>query len=265
MKQLKDKIVNLENIEQSLESLTALNLLLFIDKDFEMMIQKIMTNDYEDLSDQNWNWVVLVLSMIDSHLEMTKYGKMLKAHVVYAFEHIEEPEDFKLVKYNGNVLEVGTKGTIKMCGVKLSQRVLGNGYVLVNIPGSRSFDYVHKIVCKAFFGKRQKDEVVDHKNGVKFCNFVENLHYVSKRENYDNRQFAPDCKMKKSHFGEMIICESKTDDRRFAFNSVREASRQLDIPAYAIYRVLDPDDWPKSAHGFKFSTMKKDTFNKNFK
>lgn len=38
MKQLKDKIVNLENIEQSLESLTALNLLLFIDKDFEMMI-----------------------------------------------------------------------------------------------------------------------------------------------------------------------------------------------------------------------------------
>lgn len=71
--------------------------------------------------------------------------------------------------------------------------------------------------------------------------------------------------MKKSHFGEMIICESKTDDRRYAFNSVREASIALNIPTHQIYRVLDPDDWPKSAHGFRFSVMRKDEFNKNFK
>lgn len=271
-KQLKDKIVDLDYIDPTneqmcaIEALAALNLLVYLDSDFEQKVTKILTNDYDDISDLDWNWVALVLSLIDKHLVMSKFGKMVKSHVFYAFEHLRDQEEFKTLKYNGNVLEVGTKGTIKMGGKKIQQRDLGNGYLVVNLPGSKSIDYVHKIVCQAFYGRRRTaNKVIDHINGVTWCNFAENLHYVTRKENYANRPFAPKRRIFRTHSEEMIICEAKKDNRRYAFKTVKEASEKLKIPAYQIYRVLNPDDWPKSAHGFKFSTLKIDTFNKNFK
>ena len=271
-KQLKDKIVDIDYIDyyvtdqsNTLKTLVALNLLVYLDSDFEQKVDKILTNDYDDLSDLDWNWIALVLQLIDSNLTMTKYGKMLKSHVLYAFEHIRDKEEFKTIKYNGNVLEVGTKGTIKIGNTKLKQRVLGNGYLLVKIPGSKSIDYVHKLVAKAYFGARKRNKVIDHKNGITWCNFAENLHYVTRKENYANRPFAPKQRIFRTHSDEMIVCEAKKDNRKFTFKTVKEASEKLKIPAYQIYRVLNPDDWPKSAHGFKFSTIKKDPIFKNFK
>jgi hypothetical protein len=85
--------------------------------------------------------------LLDSHLVMTKFGKMLKSHVFYVFEHLRDQEEFKTIKYNGNILEVGTKGTIKMGGKKIQQSVFGNGYLVADIPSSKTIDYVHKIVC----------------------------------------------------------------------------------------------------------------------
>lgn len=67
-KQLKDKIVDMDYIDyyvtdqfDTLKTLVALNLLVYLDSDFEQKVDKILTNDYDDLSDLDWNWIALVL------------------------------------------------------------------------------------------------------------------------------------------------------------------------------------------------------------
>lgn len=67
-KQLKDKIVDTDYIDyyvtdqfDTLKTLVALNLLVYLDSDFEQKVDKILTNDYDDLSDLDWNWIALVL------------------------------------------------------------------------------------------------------------------------------------------------------------------------------------------------------------
>lgn len=67
-KQLKDKIVDIDYIDyyvtdqsNTLKTLVALNLLVYLDSDFEQKVDKILTNDYDDLSDLDWNWIALVL------------------------------------------------------------------------------------------------------------------------------------------------------------------------------------------------------------
>lgn len=44
-------------------------------------------------------------------------------------------------------------------------------------------ELVHAIVAESFIGKRQKGFQINHKNGIKTDNRVENLEYVSPKEN----------------------------------------------------------------------------------
>lgn len=63
------------------------------------------------------------------------------------------------------------------------------GYQTYNmtIDGKNVTKPVHRLVTEAFFGKRQEGMCVNHKNGNKKDNHIENLEYVTYHENSMHR------------------------------------------------------------------------------
>jgi len=54
------------------------------------------------------------------------------------------------------------------------------GYLMVNVPSRRS---LHSVVAEAFIGPRPHGYDINHKNGIKTDNRVENLEYCSRSDN----------------------------------------------------------------------------------
>lgn len=67
----------------------------------------------------------------------------------------------------------------------LKSHVNGNGYLFVTLRknGKHAAINIHKLVSKEFIGKIPSGLVVNHKNGIKTDNRVENLEYCSKSRN----------------------------------------------------------------------------------
>lgn len=64
----------------------------------------------------------------------------------------------------------------------LAANVRCRGYHTVQLSGRRRFS-VHRLVCLAFIGPRPPGLDINHKNGIKTDNRLENLEYCTKSEN----------------------------------------------------------------------------------
>lgn len=92
--------------------------------------------------------------------------------------------------YEG-VYEVSNVGDVRRCdGYHTRKRALKaapnhHGYLNVSLSRNckgRTF-FVHKLVCEAFIGPRPDGMTINHKNGQKGDNRLENLEYVTHAEN----------------------------------------------------------------------------------
>ena len=75
----------------------------------------------------------------------------------------------------------------------LKQKINRDGYCCINLyakNGKMKKEYVHRLVALAFIDNSNNFPVVNHLNGIKTDNRVENLEWTTKRENtkhaYDN-------------------------------------------------------------------------------
>lgn len=65
----------------------------------------------------------------------------------------------------------------------------------VSINGGFVYESLHRLVCMAFNGMPENDKMeVDHKNCIKYCNYEDNLEWVTSSENklravYNNRHY----------------------------------------------------------------------------
>ena len=76
--------------------------------------------------------------------------------------------------YNGHYF-ISSEGQVKNRYNKILKPWLRNGYYTV---------YIHRLVAEYFLGKPEKDDYqVNHKDGNKLNNFVENLEWCSRIEN----------------------------------------------------------------------------------
>lgn len=95
------------------------------------------------------------------------------------------------------VYEVSDAGNVRLrtntrrnkAGHLLKQTVATNGYLAVSLATDGSFrrKYVHRLVAEAFLGPSLGREV-NHKNGDKADNRVENLEWVTHAQNQEHAQ-----------------------------------------------------------------------------
>ena len=68
---------------------------------------------------------------------------------------------------------------------KTKKTKMNNGYYCVSLSKSGKIEqkYVHRLVAEAFIDNTENKETVNHKNGKKICNCVDNLEWMTQEEN----------------------------------------------------------------------------------
>ena len=105
--------------------------------------------------------------------------------------NVQQAEVWK--QYLDTQYEVSNLGNVRNKNTKavLSQEDTGNGYLYVGLQmpdGSYKKARVHRLVAITFleFERTEERNEVDHINGVKTDNYVENLRWCTHKENMNN-------------------------------------------------------------------------------
>lgn len=106
---------------------------------------------------------------------------------------------------------------------------LGCGYLQVNLSGIRIPQLVHRLVAEAFLPNPENKPTVDHINGNRLDNRVENLRWATQKENNNNPNTKYKC-VYSSNFRVWTDIQGfnpKTNHRTPVFKSLREASNWI--------------------------------------
>lgn len=134
--------------------------------------------------------------------------------------------------------EYQTTKTLK--GKTLKNKVMPNGYLISRLPSGDI--YTHRLVAREFIGDIDNMEI-NHIDGCKSNNSVDNLEIVTRTENQDH---AYDSGLNQ-HFDKSIPV--MVNGRKYV--SLGEASRAENIPKGVLYeRLRNPN--PKTSGNFKY-------------
>lgn len=123
---------------------------------------------------------------------------------------------------------------------KLKPNTDGSGYLFVRID--KDIKKVHRLVAETFISNPENKPEVNHKNGIKTDNRMENLEWVSHSENNKHKYRVLGYKAsnpmkgkfgKDNHLSKNVI---QTQDGKFIafYNGIREAERQTGINHHRI-------------------------------
>lgn len=90
-----------------------------------------------------------------------------------------------IVGYEGNyeVSDLGRIKNVKRGKILIPQNARGYRRVDLCKNGVRKLIQVHKMVCAAFIGPCPENQEINHKNGVRDDNRLENLEYLTRQNN----------------------------------------------------------------------------------
>lgn len=153
--------------------------------------------------------------------------------------------------YEG-VYQVSNGGDIKRVkvygGVSLRKTRPQNGYRLIflRLKGQSNRHFVHRLVMLAFVGECPIGKQVNHKNGIKDDNRLENLEYVTPSE---NKRHAVD--VLKKHIGEQnnkakLTAVQVVEIRRLhaeGNTKIEALARMYKVSGVSIRAVLSRETW----------------------
>ena len=128
---------------------------------------------------------------------------------------------------------------------KILKPINNSGYLMVNLykNGKRKKYLIHRLVAIAFIPNTDNKTEVDHINTIRTDNRVENLRWVTSKENSNNELSKKN--YSKSNKGRKYSEETKDKKRKKiycieldkVFNSIKEASEELNISKGSICLV----------------------------
>jgi hypothetical protein len=132
----------------------------------------------------------------------------------------------------------GRKGVLKPMPLKGSLQK--TGYYAHNFKGERKL--IHRVVAETFLGKPIFRMTVNHKNGIKTDNRLENLEWATFKENNDH---ARDTGLNKQHgnntnltkFSEQLVHAMKKVKEKYN-TPVKELADLFNISTSHVYEIL---------------------------
>lgn len=132
----------------------------------------------------------------------------------------------------------------------------GNGYFFVNLitdNGSKKNYYIHRLVAQAFIPNPLGLPEVNHKDEDKSNNIVENLEWITKKDNNNyGTKVARTTKSRNNkcclNAEKPVICKNNKNEIVAVFNSIQEAARLTSVYRRNIQSCLRGDR--KTAGGY---------------
>ena len=152
--------------------------------------------------------------------------------------------------YNGTQYDVSNYGRVRSnhYGGRNEQRLLKlskteKGYVrcMIYEDGRLVQKKVHRMVAEMFLDRVEGKDEVNHKDGNKLNNHVDNLEWCNRKENMRHAHemgFMKNAKEYAKRISKPVVGIFLCDGKEARFNSVEEASRELNIRRSNIFNVL---------------------------
>lgn len=195
------------------------------------------------------------------------YNVKLALNSLYYEEESEEPQEATekwQVLENFPDYQISTLGRVfSMKRDKILKPYKSRGYCLVDL-GTRKIKrcavYVHRLVAETFIPNPEHKEEVNHKNSKRDDNRVENLEWVTPKENvrhsyeFGFARFRNNNRDKqKEACSQPIVCV----ETGIKYDSISDASRKLGLHKPNIARCVKNKN--KSVHGLHFLPLPKTT------
>ena len=128
----------------------------------------------------------------------------------------------------------------------------GRGYLRFSLLGDDNNNhtvYLHRIIAEAFIPNPDNKPCIDHINTNKQDNRIENIRWVTYKENTNN-ELTIERVRNSGKKNKKKICSIDEDGNKVVYSSAREAQRKLNILCTAIGNCLHGRS--KTCHGLRW-------------
>lgn len=170
------------------------------------------------------------------------------------WKNITDLNGYYQVSNKGNVRSI----TCNRCkGVVLKQQLSKKGYnrIRVGLPAGEKFSFsVHRLVAKSFIPNPNNLPQVNHKNGIKTDNRVENLEWCTRSYNVN---YGSRIEKQRKALIKPVVAYSKAYEFVKEFDSLVDASKFAKVDATNISRACRKEGRISGGYLWKYKNIEK--------